>query len=766
MPVPETANQFIDLACKSGLLSAQHVQGYLQGRRAVGPLPNEPAALADVLIGDGLLTRWQAEQLLAGRWRNFVLTGKYTILGPLGAGGMGCVYLCEHRVMRRPVAVKVLPTRRAEDPTALERFRREARAVAQLKHPNIVGGHDIDSDGRVHFLVMEYVDGSTFHTIVQSRGPFDPIRAAHYIRQAALGLQHAHEAGLVHRDIKPSNLLLDRTGTVKVLDLGLARFFRDEADDLSRQRLESPLGTTDYMAPEQALDSHQADIRADIYSLGATFYFLLAGHGPYKEGTPIEKLVRRQVEGPRPVREIRPEVPEGLAAVLERMMARDPAERYPTPAAVAEALETWTAVPIPPPPAEEMPGLLRPARGAGDPDGLSKRPASLYGRVSAPGTAPARPAAATPLPVEQGVDTPHSPQGIDTPRSPRRDGGERSRPNPAARAGSVREAAGSRSPSPATGPDRSSTVAAAALPSAAGEDSSWGRDQRWRRPAVLTAAVVLALGVVVAGLAFFRRGAGDNPSAAPAGPPAGTVPVASASPPARLKLLVPAYFYPAGEGLGQWDRIIDSPAAAATVAIVNPNSGAGKAADPNYVRVVDRARLKRVTVIGYVSTKYAARPLAEVQAEVDRWVSFYPGIQGIFFDEQASGADRVAYYGALYDHVRRQRGLSLVVSNPGTVCAEDYLARPAADVVCLVEVAKDLGAYKRPPWAEHYSSDHFAALLCSTGSAEQMRTAVAQMRDQRIGYCYITDAQEPNPWARLPQYWETEVEAVRAAAVP
>jgi serine/threonine protein kinase len=129
---------------------------------------------------------------------------------------MGYVYLCEHQVMRRRVAVKVLPARRSQDPAALERFRREARAVAQLNHTNIVGGHDIDRDGDVHFLVMEYVDGNTFTSIVKTRGPLNPIRAAHYMRQAALGLQHAHEAGLVHRDVKPSNLLLERSGTVKI----------------------------------------------------------------------------------------------------------------------------------------------------------------------------------------------------------------------------------------------------------------------------------------------------------------------------------------------------------------------------------------------------------------------------------------------------------------------------------------------------------------------------------------------------------------------
>src|SRR5262249_50322763 len=174
----------------------------------------------------------------------------------------------------------------------------------------IVVGDALDRDGKLHFLVMEYIDGSTLYAVVKRCGPVDPLRAAHYVRQAALGLQHAHEAGLVHRDIKPSNLLLDRSGAVKILDLGLARFFHDQSDDLSRRHAESPVGTMDYMAPEQARDSHVVDIRADIYSLGATFYFLLAGHGPFGGVTPLQKLLCHQLERPRPLRELRPEVPE------------------------------------------------------------------------------------------------------------------------------------------------------------------------------------------------------------------------------------------------------------------------------------------------------------------------------------------------------------------------------------------------------------------------------------------------------------------------
>jgi serine/threonine protein kinase len=717
MSAPTTVDGFLELLSRSGLLDPQRLRSYLQRRAAAGGLSGGPRTLANVLVRDGLLTRFQAEQLLSGKWRNFVLAGKYRVLGPLGAGGMGEVYLCEHQVMRRRVAVKVLPSR-PDDPTALERFRREARAVAQLHHPNIVGGHDIDRDGKVHFLVMEYIDGSTFHAIVRNRGPMDPVRAAHYVRQAALGLQHAHEAGLVHRDIKPSNLLLDRSGTVKILDLGLARFFHDQSDDLSRYHAESPVGTVEYMAPEQALDSHQADIRADIYSLGATFYFLLAGHGPFRARASLARLVSSRAEPPRPIREVRPDVPAGLAAVLERMMAREPAARYPTPAELVTALAPWTATPLPPPPPEEMPALVSPARGPRDAEIAPDLPVSLYDPPPTPTPSPARQGSAA---LSLGAEVPTAP-ALDTSGEP--------------------------APTPAEGAGRPPAAAAPAV------------GTRRRHRALLATAAVLLLAAGAAALAVYEVNTGRRPAA----PPDATHnPGPAAGGPAPLRLLVPTYVYPADEGLAQWDRIIDSPAAAGTVVIVNPDSGPGRAADANYADVVERSRRHGVTAVGYVSTKYAARPLPEVKADVDRWCQFYPGIAGIFFDEQASKADQVLYYAALYEYVRKDRGLPLVVTNPGTECAEEYVARPATDVVCLVEAAKGLGAYRPPAWTRHYPADRFAALLCRTGTPELMRQVVLEIRACNIGYCYITDAVEGNPWGRLPRYWEAEVEAVRQA---
>jgi serine/threonine protein kinase len=749
MPVPLTIDQFLELVNKSGLLDPQRLQAYLQGRRSCGALPDRAEALADALVHDILLTRFQVNQLLQGKWRNFILSGKYKVLGPLGSGGMGHVFLCEHLIMRRRVAVKVLPLR-SNDHASLERFHREARAVAQLKHTNIVGGYDIDQDGRLHFLVMEYIDGSTFHKIVKKCALLAPLRAAHYIRQAALGLQHAHEAGLVHRDIKPSNLLLDRTGMVKILDLGLARFFHDESDDLSKRYSENQVGTMNYMAPEQALNSHQADIRADIYSLGATFYFLLAGQSPFREGAALQKLMRPQLDLPRPIRAIRPDVLEGLAAVIDRMMAKEPTLRYQTPAEVAEALVPWTQTPIPPPPREEMPELVSPARGTPDTGPSSGLPAFLYDPVSSPTPSPAREA-----------ETARSPSSPPLPE-PLRNEAEARDSSVDSTAGIVQEASKAPGPTPSAMDQKASRGTRPVPPPAKASDSppppSRAAFPRGRAWLAVAAMAILLLGAGIAGFALIPRKSEEAPPSS-TGRPKDPLPAAEAAP--RLRLLVPAYFYPAGDGLAQWDKLLEAPDPAAVVVIVNPDSGPGKAADPNFVRVIGRARQRGFTVIGYVPTRYATRPLEETKGDIDRWIHFYPGVQGIFFDEQASAADQISYYANLYGYVRKERKLTLVINNPGTTCAEEYLALPVADVVCLVESDKDFSAFHPPAWVRNYTAARFAGTIYKIDDPMKMKRFVYDMLAKRVGYCYLTDGKQPNPWIRLPRYWEAEVEAVQ-----
>jgi WD40 repeat protein len=362
----DTVDSFINLTRKSGLVEEPKLNEYVTRLLGDPPQPMEPRLFAAAMVRDGLLTNLQAGQLLKGKWRSFIISEKYKLLEHLGSGGMGSVYLCEHVLMRRRVALKVLPADKAKEPGFLERFHREARAVAALDHPNIVRAYDIDHEGSMHFLVMEFVDGSSLHEVVSRLGPFDPVRAAHYISQAAVGLQHAHEAGLVHRDVKPGNLLLDRQGTVKILDLGLAKFFREGGDELTMQsEPQTMLGTVDFISPEQAL-GEDVDIRADIYSLGATFYFLLTGHKPFEEGTIAQKLLAHQMRQPTPILEWRPEVPPEMAAVVEQMMAKNPDDRPGDPAEVVELLEEWTNIPIPAPPEEEMPSHCQAARGAPD----------------------------------------------------------------------------------------------------------------------------------------------------------------------------------------------------------------------------------------------------------------------------------------------------------------------------------------------------------------------------------------------------------------
>jgi serine/threonine protein kinase len=344
MAVTTSIEQFLTTVRKSGLVEPQHLDEAL---RQWSPLPaNEPRELARRLIQEGLLTRFQACFLLQGKWRNLFLSGKYKVLGLVGAGGMGTVFLAEHALMKRQVAIKVLPTPMVSRLNAVQRFYREARAVASLNHPNIVRAYDVDNEGHLHFIIMEYVDGLSLDQLVKKTGPLEVGRAANFISQVASGLQHAHEEGWIHRDIKPGNILVNRQGTVKILDLGLAFMYTSGDDGLTRKfEPRSILGTADYLSPEQAMDSHEIDIRSDVYSLGATFYFLLAGRPMFPTGNATQKLIWQQTSLPRPITELRPDVPRGIEVVLNQMLAKDPAQRYQTPAEVINALSLWAQTP-------------------------------------------------------------------------------------------------------------------------------------------------------------------------------------------------------------------------------------------------------------------------------------------------------------------------------------------------------------------------------------------------------------------------------------
>jgi WD40 repeat protein/tRNA A-37 threonylcarbamoyl transferase component Bud32 len=265
---------------------------------------------------------------------------RYRVVRLLGQGGMGSVYEAEQIAMQRRVALKVIRRADSASPATLERFRREVRAAARLSHPNIVTAYDAETAGELHFLVMEYAEGISLTWLVKERGPLPIDEACDYVRQAAQGLQHAHEKGLVHRDIKPDNLIRCSDGTVKILDFGLAALTAEGGGGLTEANV--VMGTPEYMAPEQAEDSHRTDIRADHYSLGCTLYYLLTGTPPYPAPTPLLKVLAHRDRPVPPLRRARPDAPPELAAVVGRLLAKTPEDRYQTPRELADALTPFT----------------------------------------------------------------------------------------------------------------------------------------------------------------------------------------------------------------------------------------------------------------------------------------------------------------------------------------------------------------------------------------------------------------------------------------
>jgi serine/threonine protein kinase len=331
----------------SGLLSTAELNDALRAFQQHTACRLDAAStdeLAQFLVARGNLNPWQSQRLCAAQPQPLVL-GKYKLLALLGAGGMGAVFLAEHSVMRRRVAIKVLPQARVGDKQALARFLAEAQAIAALDHPHIVRAYSVDNQDEIYYLVMEHARGRTLDHVVGRLGPLTDIQSAEFVRQVADGLQHAHERDIIHRDIKPGNLLVDERGVVKILDLGLARLEAGQERGLTRDQV---LGTTDYMAPEQALDSHAVDARADLYSLGCTWYWLLTGQAPFPAATLAESLIKHQTQQPAPVNTLRrakglPGVSDDLLAILGRLMAKRPAQRFESAAAVRDALAQWIA---------------------------------------------------------------------------------------------------------------------------------------------------------------------------------------------------------------------------------------------------------------------------------------------------------------------------------------------------------------------------------------------------------------------------------------
>ena len=338
-----TIEDFLTVLRKSGLVEASQVDQVAAPWKGVtGPLPD---ALPEAFKKAGLLTDWHIRQLRKGKHRGYFL-GQYKLRQELGKGGMSAVYLAEHTGMKMPVAIKVLPVKRVDEKSYLERFKREAQASFRLNHPNIARATNFDHSGDIWYIVLDYIEGIDLQKKVKEEGVLPVRQAVEYIRQAALGLQYAHDEGLVHRDIKPANLILDIKGTIKILDLGLALGSDDDEEGgLTKQHDEKVLGTADYLAPEQSKNSHAADPRSDIYSLGCTLYYLLVGRAPFAKGSVVERIKAHWNEPPpNPLDELE-EPPADLdSAIIDlyfRMLEKHPDARPQAAGEVADTIAAW-----------------------------------------------------------------------------------------------------------------------------------------------------------------------------------------------------------------------------------------------------------------------------------------------------------------------------------------------------------------------------------------------------------------------------------------
>jgi serine/threonine protein kinase len=340
-----SVEHLIEGISRSGLMSDGEVRAF-RDSVVSDSRPLNADSLVGHLVSHGKLTQFQAGMIRAGDLEGLVL-GDYVLIDRIGEGGMGQVMKARHRTMDRDVAIKLLPPEATASPREVERFHQEIRAAAKLDHPHIVMAHDAGRSGHYYYLVMKFVEGSDLSAVVATRGPLPVAEAVGAVTQAARGLQYAHDAGIVHRDVKPSNLVLDRQGVVRVVDFGLARLNTPPADPVTGETASHPvtrpgqiMGTYDYMPPEQARNTSKADERCDIYSLGCTLYFLLAGKSPYGGATPSDKIVAHCMEPIPSARESRKDVPVALDAVMKKMMAKKPEDRYQSMAEVIKALKT------------------------------------------------------------------------------------------------------------------------------------------------------------------------------------------------------------------------------------------------------------------------------------------------------------------------------------------------------------------------------------------------------------------------------------------
>jgi serine/threonine protein kinase len=325
-----TLERFIEYVSEIGFMTVEEVHDFLD-ELPLNKQPRSARRLVQEMLKRKKITKFQAELIFKGKLKRLVV-GNYIVLEKIGQGGMGRVYKARHRRMDRIVALKLLPFSARQSPEAVSRFDREIRAAARLCHPNIVTAHDADEAEGRYYLVMEYIDGVDLLTLVRKEGPLSVGRAVDYVLQASEGLAYAHAQKVIHLDIKPANLLLDGSGTIKILDMGLARI-----DDLVSDTEDAPaealiqdgkvMGTVDYVPPERSSNPEAVDHRADIYSLGCTLFHLLTGRPPYKGSTILKRIEAHRLQPIPSLRKYRHDVPKGLDAAYQRMMAKSPDDR-------------------------------------------------------------------------------------------------------------------------------------------------------------------------------------------------------------------------------------------------------------------------------------------------------------------------------------------------------------------------------------------------------------------------------------------------------